>query len=64
MKGYKCECFRECDLTIEDEVWEKARDNINENRDIRSILHPMCPNLNSYEIVEKTDDYIIVVYDK
>jgi hypothetical protein len=62
---YACECNGNngCNLHFEDECWEEARHSMTaDERDYLSILHPDCKNLLDYDVVKKSDKYIIVKY--
>jgi hypothetical protein len=62
MGSYVCECndrLESCNIHFEnDETWEREYENVSGGI---CILHPNCPNLEAYDIVEVKDDCVLGV---
>ena len=55
---YYCECNdNKCELSFDDSDYEEAV-KLRGLKDVY-ILHPNCATLNEYEIIERTDVYVI-----
>jgi len=60
-RGYECECGFDCGLIFEDSAYEEALHKYGLDGTM-TILHPDCKFVGEFKtIVEKTDNYIIVL---